>query len=601
MGSDAQTVGIRTAPYAVCAGCMNVPSLDPTGSFSQLSSVTSPRAYLGTNDSLLNKLCYHEAERVGARDLRGVMTRRKSVHASQQASFLEAMLLGIEPEPRRVELPAVPPKTDPAPIAPESATPEQAVSDLFGFILTLSGPPAPKDIWVQSPPNEDHVGRTAAALMTADSLQSSVPTSAIVRGFAGENDRISNTVESDALRPSAAPTFLPITPPRLLEHFPELVTRITDIWNVLHEREGLPLMNTGAAQQQIAALLVRSIGGARRLEDVENELNDYLRDLTRFAHRLYGSTPKENAETVQTLTDRLVKYALRESTEAIDWMRGVFEAGVRKMLGGESRRIYSAIIVSALQRPFRSAVRELLEANQIPLSAQVLSHARQNGYRSIMHEDLKSLARAGLTVQSASISWLKVQTKEQEEEELLWKAQCGARAAVMIQGRTVLKERMIEDPDAVLIVTFKCGRAENHYPIHRDDLERAKRSLWAMGFRAEGEEGYPIPENVARLWEYYFSDREYGWWYGDGAGRVIVVIRYNAARKIRNYDRLRHAAAKMQSWGYRLRYTDDALYFLPQDVDLPPKVDADDLEPDEENDNGKTRPEQEYVGASEES
>lgn len=601
MRSDALTVGMGTAACAVWAGCMNVPSPDPTGSLSEPSSVTSPRGYFGTNDSLLNKLCYYATERVGARDLRVVMTRRKSLHAAQQASFLEAMLLGIEPEPTRVELLVVPPKNDTAPVAPESATPEQAVTELFGFILALSEPNAAKDFWVQSPPIEDHIDRTAAVLMAADTLQSSAPTSAIVRGLAGENDKISNTVESAALLPSTAQTSLPISPSWLLEHYPELVARITDIWNVLHEHEGLPLVNADVAQQQIAALLVRSIGGARRLEDVENELNDYLREMTRLAQRLYGKTPKENAETVQTLADRLMKYALGESTEAIEWVRGVFEAGVRKMLSGESQRIYSAIIVSALQRPFRLAVRELLEANQIPLSAQVLSHARQNGYRSIMHEDLKSLARAGLTMQTASVGWFKLQTKEQAEEELLWNARCGARAAVMIQGHTVLKERMIKDPDAVLIVTFRCGRAENHYPIQRDDVERAKRSLWAMGFRAEGEEAYPTPENVARLWEYYFSDREYGWWYGDGAGRVIVVIRYNAARKIRNHERLRRAAAKMLTWGYRLRYTDDALYFLPPDVDLPPKVETDDREPDEENNNRETRPEHENVVADEES
>ncbi|HZQ05875.1 MAG TPA: hypothetical protein VFD70_04795 [Anaerolineae bacterium] len=529
------------------------------------------------------------------------MTRRKSLDAPQQASFLEAMLLGIEPEPTGAELPIAPPKNDTAPVAPESAASEQAVSDLFGFILAVSEPNAAKDFWVQSPPIEDHVERTAAVLMAADTLQPSVPASAVVRGFAGENDKISNMVESDALLSSAAQTFLPIAPPWLLEHYPELVARIADVWNVLHEREGLPLVSADAVRQYVAALLVRSIGGARSLEYVENELNIYLQDITRLEQRLYGTAPKENAETVQTLVDRLMKYALHERTETVEWVRGVLEAGVRKMLSGGDRRIYSAIVISALQRLFRLAVRELLEANQFPLSAHVLSHARQNGYRNMMREDLKSLARAGLTMQSASTGWLKALTKEQEQQELLWKARCGERAAIMIQGRTVLNERVMEHPESVLIVTFKCGRAENYYPIQSDDLERAKCLLGAKGFRAEGEEGYPIPENVARLWDDYFSYREYGWWYGDEAGRVIVVIRYNAARKIRNYDRLRRAAAKMQTWGYRLRYTDDALYFLPADVDLPPKVETDDLESDAENDHRETRPEKENVVANEES
>lgn len=528
------------------------------------------------------------------------MASRK-VKSPQQASFLEAMLLGIEPEPTRVELPVAPPKNNTAPVASESAASEQAVSDLLGFILAVSEPNAAKDFWVQSPPIEDHVERTAAVLMTADTLQSSVPASAIVRGFAGENDKISNMVESDGLLPSVAQTFLPTAPAWLLEHYPELVARIADVWNVLHGGEGLPLVSGDAVRQHVAALLERSIGGARSLEDVENELNDCLRDLTRLEQRLYGSTPKENAETVQTLVDRIMKYALYEHTETVEWVRGVFEAGVRKMLCGEARGIYSAIVISALQRPLRVAVGELVEANKLPLPAQVLSHARQNGYRNMMREDLKSLAHAGLTMQSASTGWLKAQTKEQELQELLWKARRGERAAIMIQGRTVLNERVMEHPESVLIVTFKCGRAENYYPIQRDDLERAKRLLGAKGFGAEGEEGNPIPENVARLWDDYFSYHEYGWWYGDEAGRVIVVIRYNAARKIRNYDRLRRAAAKMQTWGYRLRYTDDALYFLPTDVDLPPKVETDDLESDAENDNRETRPEQENVVANEES
>ncbi len=512
------------------------------------------------------------------------MTRHKSITASQQGSFLEAMLLGIETETTPVELPAALPRDDTTPAATESAAPEDAASDLFGFILALSEPSLAKDFWVQSPSIGGNVEQTATLLMTVDTLQSTVPTSAIVRAFAGETDGLSNPVTSDALLHSATQTSLRITPLWLLEHFPKVVARIADTWNLLRERERLPPVNAEAARQRLAAMLVHPHGNARTLEDAENALNHCLQEMTQFAQRLYGSALQENEETLQSLVDRLMKHALREHVEEPELVRAALEAGVRKMLTGQSQRIYSAIVVSALQHPFRKAVRELLEANEFALPSQLLAHARQNGYRNVMREALKSLARGGLTAQSASVGWLKAQTKEQEHQELFWKARGGERAAVIIQGHTVVNERVIEHPEAVLIVTFNCGRAENYYPIQREDFERAKRLLWAKGYRAEEEEGYPIPENVARLWEEYFSDREYGWWYGDEAGRVIVVIRYSAARKIRNHDRLRGAAAKMQTWGYSLRYTDDALYFLPADVDMPPEIETDDRDSEEEND-----------------
>lgn len=513
------------------------------------------------------------------------MTRRKPVDVNQQASFLEALLLGIEPDATREEPLAVPPKNDTAPALPESAASEEAARDLLGFILGLSEPRPVKDFWVQSPSLGGRVEQTATLLMTVDTLQST-PTTEIARTSVDENDELLNAVESSAPILSPAQTFLPITPPWLLDQFPDLVARIADAWNVLRENEGLPPMNSDAAQQQLAALLVHPLASARTLVDVENALNECLQDQTRLARRLYGSAPKENPETVQMLAAQLMRHALRENMKETDWVCAAFEAGVRKMLTLESQRIYPAIIVSALQRPFRTAARELLESNQLALTAQVLAHARQNGYRKVMRETLGTLARAGLSVQSASLGWLKAQIKEQKEQELLWKARCGEDSAVMLQGRTVVNERLIQDPEAVLLVTFKCGRAENYYPIPREEIERAKHLLWAKGYRAEGEDGYPIPENVARLWEDYFSSREYGWWYGDAAGRVIVVIRYSAARKIRNHDRLRRAAAKMQTWGYGLRYTDDALYFLPADVDLPPEAEPDSPEPDKENEDG---------------
>ena len=431
---------------------------------------------------------------------------------------------------------------------------------------------------MQSSPIGGDIEQTATVLMTVDALRSTPNTMSIARAATDEVAGISNAFGSDTL-PDAA---LLLTPSWLLEHFPELVAPIGDIWNVLREHEGLEPLNVDAAQQNVAALLSNSIGSARASQNVENVSNGWVQDLTRFAQCLYGSAMKQNEETIRTLADRLMQHALRERVEELDWMRAAVEHGVRKMLTGQSQRIYSAIVVSALQRPFRKAVRELLEANVLPLPAQVLAHARQNGYRNMMREDLQSLAHAGLTLQSATVGWLKAQAQAEYEQAVLWKARRGESAAIVIQGYTTLNERVIEHPDSVLIILFKCGRAEEHYSVPRDDLERAKRLLWAEGFRAEGEEGYPIPENVAQLWEDYFGDREYGWWYGDEAGRVIVVIRYSAARKIRNHERLRRAVAKMQAWGYNLRYSDDALYFLPRGVDLPPKVETDDRDAEQE-------------------
>lgn len=509
------------------------------------------------------------------------MTRRKSVRAPQQASLLEAMLLGSEQDTAPVEPATVAPKADVSPAVNELANSEKADRDLFAFILELSEPHAAKDFWMQSSPSGGDVEQTATVLMTVDALQATPNALAIARASADEVAGVSNAVGSDAPRDDA----LTLTPSWLLEHFAELVARIADVWIMLREREGLESLNSDTAQQHVASLLCNAIQDARTLEDVENELSGWLQDLTKFAQRLYGCATQENQETIQSLVNRFMQHALRERIEDAEWVRAVFEAGARKMLSGKSQHIYSAIVVSVLQRQFRKAVRELLEANTLPLPAYVLARARQNGYRNMMREDLQSLARAGLTLQSASVGWLKAQVQGEQQQEVLWKARRGDSAAIMIQGYTVLNERVLEHPDAVLTIVFKCGRAQEHYSLPRDDWEKAKRLLWAKGFRAEDEEGFPIPENVTRLWEDYFEGREYGWWYGDEAGRVIVVMRYNAARKIRNYERLRRAAAKMRTWNYCLRYSDDALYFLPPDIDLPPRGETDDYEPDEEDDN----------------
>lgn len=505
------------------------------------------------------------------------MTRRKPVQTAQQASFLEALLLGDEPDTTSVESPAVPSQEKTALVPVEAEAQEDATRDLLGFILRLEPRPA-KDFWVQSAPSNGRVDQAAALLLTVDTIQSrpaseSVPTTlerTDTRLNVAEPNAPSNseTQNADAL---ALQLSSSTTPAQLSEHFPEIVARIAEVWNVLREREGLPTVSAGDAEQNLAARLVHVLRSARTSEEIEHALQDCLQGMTRLARRLYGSAPQENLETVQGLVERLMEHSLRVRDEEMEWVRAAFEAGVRKLLTGESQSIYSAIVVSALQRPLRMALRELLEANELALPAQVLARTRQNGYYSLPRESLQVLAKAGLSVQSASAGWRKAQCQA-AASDVLWKATCGSRAAVMLQGRTVINERVIEHPDAVVVVTFERGRAQDFYPIPREEVEHAKRVLWAMGYRAKGEAGYPLPENVAQLWEEYFAEREYGWWYGDDVGRVIVVLRYSAARKIRSYPRLRRATAKMIQWGYALRYSDDALYFLPAGVDLPPQA-----------------------------
>lgn len=516
------------------------------------------------------------------------MTRRKPIQTAQQASFLEALLLGDDSDTASVEPPAAPSQERTAPVPAEAEAQEDTTRDLLGFILGLEPHPA-KDFWIQPASNNGRVDQAAALLLTIDTIQSP-PAFESIHASTGESGVLPNTTAPNALAALemqnvdalSSHLSLSITPAQLLEQYPESVARVAEVWNVLREREGLPTLNEYEAQQKLAALLVCALSSVRTSEQIENTLQACLQGMTRLARRLYGSVPQEDSETVQILVDRLMKHSLRVHDEDIEWVRAAFEAGVGKMLTGESQSIYSAIVVSALQRPLRMSVRELLEANELTLPAQVLARTMQNGYRDILREALRVLAQAGLSVQSASVGWRKAHSQA-NESDVLWKARCSERAAVMLQGRTVINERVTEHPESVLVVTFQCGRAQDHYPVPREEMEQAKRLLWAKGYRAEGEEGYPLPENVTRLWEEYFADREYGWWYGDDAGRVIVVLRYSAARKVRNYSRLRRAAVKMIHWDYTLRYSEDALYFLPAGVALPPEPGTDARDSGDEN------------------
>lgn len=475
------------------------------------------------------------------------MPRRKSVYASQQSSFLEATLFRIETETTHVELPVNSPNTSTESSQPTSLSPTLAeISDLFGFISALEKT-SPEKI----PSRAQHSER-ADALANVEA-----------------NEEIENQAkENDASRSSLGR----ITPQWLLDNHLASLTPIASIYNSMREFEGLAVQED--AEQLLAAQAAHRFHIAHAETDMEKELSECYRVLEMLTRRLYGDVTNESRDKVNRYTETLMENALRQPYEDEgQWIRQAIEAAVRKCFADPSKQIYSTLVASTLLRPFHVAARQLLQANEIPFPERVLAQVRESDYAKMIHESLQTLARLGLTAQTTTLAWETARSGQSENTRTPWLARRvdGAIAAIW-EGHAIVESRVVRTLGYALLGTFDADKHITHQlTIAEADIERAKQSLLALGYRC-GDTAYPSDNRVVKLWCEFCRGRDSGWWFGDEAGRVMVVIPYLMRRRLSHHKLLCRAVSQMQAWGYRFRYDEHTLYFLPAGVELP--VDA---------------------------
>ncbi|MDL1894880.1 hypothetical protein FBQ82_01270 [Anaerolineae bacterium CFX7] len=262
--------------------------------------------------------------------------------------------------------------------------------------------------------------------------------------------------------------------------------------------------------------------------------------------------------------------ALRQPYEdEAQWIRQTIEVAVRKCLADPSKQIYTALIGSTLLRPFRDVVLQMLLANETPFPERVLTQVRQNDYAKKMQESLQTLARLGLTAQTTTLAWETARSGQSENSLTPWLARRvdGAIAAIW-QGHAIVEHRVVRTLGYALLATFNADKHITHQlTIAKDDIERTKQTLLAQGYRC-GDTAYPWDNCVVKLWCEFCRGRDSGWWFGDEAGRVMVVIPYLMRRRLSYHKPLCRAVSQMQAWGYRFYYDDHTLYFLPSGVEL---------------------------------
>jgi hypothetical protein len=363
--------------------------------------------------------------------------------------------------------------------------------------------------------------------------------------------------------------FLPITPEWLSEQHPDLLTRMATIWNSMRESEGLTSLENAEAIP--ARQLVKPLSESRSQVEAHSRLLDRCRDLESFAHRLYGDIAHQDQEEIPRRVNVLMENALRQPYEDEEvWLRQVIEVAVRKVLADQTKGIYTRIVVSALQQPFREIVRQCLQADEIPFPEQVLAEAREKRYLNTMRASLQTLARLGLTAQTTALAWQAARSGQSENALTPWLARRvdGALAAIW-EGYAILEHRVVRTLGYALLATFDADKHITHQlTIAEADIERAQQSLLAQGFRC-GERAYVEDNRVVKLWCEFCRGRDSGWWFGDEARRVMVVIPYLMRRRLSHHKPLCRAVSQMQVWGYRFFYDDHALYFLPSGVELP--------------------------------
>ena len=474
------------------------------------------------------------------------MTRRDGTKA-KQASFLDVLLLESETDPPPIQLPTITATMSKAPQQPSDLSPTaKEMADLFGFISALEK---------TSP---DKITSKAKHTEQADAL-ANVEANEEIENQAKENDESRSSLGR-------------ITPQWLLDNHLASLTRIASIYNSMREFEGLAVQED--AEQLLAAQMAHRFHIAHAETDMEKELSECCRVLEMLTRRLYGDVTNESGDEVNRCTEMLMENALRQPYEdEAQWIRQAMEAAVRKCLTDPSKQIYTACVVSTLLRPFRAVVRELLQANEIPFPERVLAQVRGSDYAKMMRESLQTLARLGLTAQTTTLAWETARSGQSENALTPWLARRidGAIAAIW-QGHAIAEHRVVRTLGYALLATFDADKHITHQlTIAKDDIERAKQSLFVQGYRC-GERAYPQNNRVVKLWCEFCRARDSGWWFGDEAGRVMVVIPYLMRRRLSYHKPLCRAVSQMQAWGYRFYYDDHTLYFLPAGVELP--VDA---------------------------
>ncbi len=360
-----------------------------------------------------------------------------------------------------------------------------------------------------------------------------------------------------------------ITHQWLLDNHRAALVRIAAIYNSMREFEGLALQEN--AEEFLAAQLAQRLHVSNPETDVEIQLSECHRILELLTRRLYGSASNESSDEVNRYTETMMENALHQPYEdEAQWIRQAIEVAVRKCVADPSKQIYTTLVGSTLLRPFRLVVRQLLQANELPFPKRVLAQARESDYAKMMRESLQTLARLGLTAQTTTLAWETAWSDQSENTLTPWLARRvdGAIAAIW-KGQAIVEHRVVRTSGYALLATFDADKHITHQTtIAEDDIERAKQSLLAQGYRC-GESAYPQDNRVVKLWCEFCRGRDSGWWFGDEMGRVMVVIPYLMRRRLSYHKPLCRAVSQMQAWGYRFYYDDHTLYFLPNGVELP--------------------------------
>ncbi len=469
----------------------------------------------------------------------------RKVISTQQSSFLETLLLGSGTEISSVELnDALTPTPFESPYpSTVSPTPDE-MADLFGFISSLV-PSTPRT----APINTPHPARAATQERELE---------------------ITSTKPEDSQS-----SFPPITPQWLLDHFPSHLTRIAAIWNEMRECAGLPSLES--AEQILAPRLVTFLKGSCTAEDVEEALIDCCGDLESLTQRLYDDVSHQTNQEISRCVNVLMENALRQPYQDEDvWIRQALEVAARKVLAGQSKSIYSAFVVSTLQRPFRDIVRQSLQANELAFSERVLAQVREKGYAKTMRESLQTLARLGFTSQTVTTAWEAARSGQMDKAACPWIARrIDGCAAAIVEGYAIVEQRVIRSMGYALLALFDADRRiTRQMTIATTALADAKQSLWSQGY-CHADEGFTLPDRVVKLWSEFCNGRDNGWWCGDEHGRVMVVMPYMMSRRLGYHKPLSRAVKQMQAWDYRFRYDVNTLYLLPAGVEM--AVDA--LEP----------------------
>lgn len=454
------------------------------------------------------------------------MTLRDGTRASQ-ASFLDTLLLGSETERTSTELSVI------TPILQDSSQPSnllathEEIADLFGFISAVK-----------------QLGAKTAAINAKEHIQES-------------EIRIAEQKEHRR------------TPEWILENCPEQVTRIVAILNLMQDCERMPPLEL--AEKVFAPQLVRWLD-EQRFSDIDRKqaLLNCVCNLENFALSLYGDVKSRIGGEISRCVDTLLGSMSHQPYEDENiWIHQAMEVAVRKTLAEQCQSMYTAFVLSTIQRPIREVVHTWLAANQLPFPERVLAQVRERGYAKTIRESLQTLARLGFTAHTMTLAWEAIQSS-QTDTKSPWIAQrADGHSAVILKGHAILESRVVRSLDYAILAMFDpTRRITRQITIEISSIEEAKQSLWTQGYR-HGEGGFPPADRVVKLWSDFCRPRDNGWWFGDEAGRVMVVIPYVLKSRLGYHKSLCHAVAQMQAWGYDFRYDQHTLYFIPEGVSLP--------------------------------